>query len=498
MFTFILSLTIWAVIAICLCFLVNLPIYWLIVIGISPFLLLLCWKKSTLASSQKIFSVVFALALGCLTLFSGNNALVSVTFFNDSLVFYSCYFAILIVFASVASFILSLLVHRHYVMFAIGVLFGIASVCIPQNTLVLCTIVYVLIALSASCLLCAMNNLNKKINKACKILEVKNVSISMLLRNLAFVLVVINVFIILVAKLGNAQDIHVASLSSNIVAAVLLFVLLFTYVRQPLDDVAESKMKFIQENTETATLAKEQLKDRLNTVQNYPLATVGKLAFRNLIPCKVVGLEKVDDKTACFVANHYEIYGPLATYLHFPLPACTWTEAQMTNRNQIARQLQSGLKKLFGFLGTKGVKGLARLIAYPLCRCIDFTRPIPVYRMNKEKTDKMLLDSVDALITGDNILVFPEKTPPGSHYKGQDVDPLQTRFIEIANKYNETTGQELSFYPLYIDKKGKQMIVGDKVTYNSTSTLHDEKLRISQELHGSLSQMAETCKNSRK
>lgn len=486
--------------ATCLVLSAHLSVYWLSAVAVSPLLLLFLGKKPTLKSCQNVFSIVFALALGCVALFSGTNAVASLAFFTDvSRTKFVCYFfLILLALSSIVSWIISVSTKKHYAVFSLGVVFSIAYVCVPQTTKVACAACFALLAIASSCVLGALLILYKRIDEATKILKQKNVSAFLLLRNLAFVLCAVNLFVALTNSLGSAHGIFVADTSANVVCGVLMFVLLFSYLRQPLDDVTEHKMNVLNSKKVDADLVKTQIADRLCNVQNFPLAKMSKVVC-SVLPYKVVGMEKVTDTTACFVANHYEIYGPLACYLHFPLACCIWTEEAMTDQDKIAKQLTSGVNKVTKkWLIAPIRKSLPQLIARPALRSIECARPIAVCRKDKDKIGKMFEETVQALNSGDNVIVFPEKTQLNSHYKTGGVDQLQTGFVEMAEKYYEATGKEMSFYPLYIDKKGKQMIVGQKVAFDSTAPLHVEKLRIAAELYRQLCETAKKCQINKK
>ena len=56
----------------------------------------------------------------------------------------------------------------------------------------------------------------------------------------------------------------------------------------------------------------------------------------------------------------------------------------------------------------------------------------------------------------------------------------------------------MAFYPLYIDKKGKKIIVGDRVTLNADAPLHEEKLRVAEKLYRQTEEMSRRCAAKRK
>lgn len=472
---------------------------WLIAVAICPLVLLAFWRKPTLRSSQTIFSVVYALALGCVSVFSASNAAFSSQFYAQvsKTQLFAIYFAVLFATSALASIAFAKFAKRPYAWFALGVLCSVAYACIPQTSVATCAVCFALVLVCATSVLISMKIMGKKIGKASKVLQKKNVAPFLLLRNLAFVFAAAGTYVFVVNSLFSENGFFVTNVCINAVCALLMLVLTFTYLRQPMDAVAEAKLAALKSNSQTlnAELTKQQLEQRLDCTQNYPFAAFTKKMFLHVLRCQMVG-EEITDETACFVANHYEIYGPFACALHFPLPCCIWTEAAMTDQDKTARQIKKGIDNLTRkWLIAPIREKIPKLVARPLTKCINFTRPIAVYRLNKEKIDKMFEDSVTALTTGDNIIVFPEKPPHGNRYKLGGVDQLQTGFVEIAEHYHRKTGKELSFYPLYVDKKGHKLVVGEKVTYNSNANPHEEKLRIADELYQKLDDAANNGKS---
>lgn len=171
----------------------------------------------------------------------------------------------------------------------------------------------------------------------------------------------------------------------------------------------------------------------------------------------------------------------------------------MMDRHTLTRQLRSGVE-----VSTRKwlIKPLRRklpaLIAGVVWKILDCARALPVYRSDPNKIAEMKNQTAEALTTGDNVLVFPEKPPKGEFYKIGGVDKFQTGFVEMAADYRRRTGRDLAFYPLYIDKKGKKIIVGDRVTLNADAPLHEEKLRVAEKLYRQTEEMSRRCAAKRK
>ncbi len=475
----------------------HLAVYWAIALALCPILLLLFWKKPTLPSSQNIYSVVFALSFGTLLVFFGSNLYAGLPFYSVSPIAYFGIFVGTLAFLTLCfSAILVKFTKRHYRLFAIGVLFSIAYCCIPQNSLALCAVAFGLLVVATTCILSSACVMRKRLKVAAKTLEKRDVALPLLTRNMAVVATVINLFFVIIVRFCSPSTVKIANLSANIVCAVLDFVLLFTYLRQPLDDVCEYQIKLLQQDNADVDkeLVREHLQDSLCNKQIYPFAMMLKKVLNIFFRTRIVGLEKVTETSAVFVANHYEIFGPFITALKFPLSFRPWTDGLMTDKRTLTRQLRSGVEVATRKWLIKPIrKKLPALIASTLWKTLQFARALSVYRNNPEKISAMMNETVETLKMGDQILVFPEKPPVGEYYKDGGIDKFQTGFVEIGEAYKCETNKDLCFYPLYIDKKGHQMIVGDKITFDSTAPLHDEKVRVSNYLYEKMSTMSEKC-----
>lgn len=484
----------------CIFLLPQLTFVWAIALAICPLLLLAFWKKATLPASQNTYSVVFALAYGALTVFCGSSANASSRFFATSGAVFWVAFLGIVAAAALFGSLLGNTTKKHYRLFVFGVLFSVAYVCIPQNSAVLCAVAFALLLLAIVFVTASAISLHKLSALAAIALGEKDVSPQLLARNVAFVATTVNLFFVLTGKFCAESGVVTADLWANIVCAVMSFVLLFVYLRQPLEDVSEYQISLLQQDNPDVDkdLVRKQLEHRLKAEPFYPLAAFLKKSLALFFHDKVVGLEKVEESTV-FVANHYEIYGPFIVELKFPRAFRPWTDSLMTDRATLTRQLRSGINVVTRKWLIKPIREkLPAWVASPLWKILNCCRPISIYRRDAEKIDQMFNDSVTALKSGDNVVIFPEKPPTGQHYGDGTVDKFQTGFVEIAERFKQETGKNLTFYPLYVDKYGKKMVVGEKVTYNPDALLRDEKVRIADELYDQMTAISQECEKQRK
>lgn len=482
---------------ICLLLLPQAAVVWTVLAAICPLLLLIFAKKPTLAASQNVYATVFSLMFATLMAFCGSSCNYGCEFVESRGLLLLAYAGCVMIFA-LLGVLVGLSSKRHYMLFALGVFLAVAHVCVPQNSFALWAVSLGLLGFAVMFTAASATSLHKRLARAAKILDVKNVSTPLFARNFAFAATAINLFFVLTTKFCEAGAVHGLNLAANIVCAVLDFVLLFAYLYQPLETVSEYQLDLLEEGDPEIDLesVRTMVTHRLSDKKMYLFAAWLRKILPFFFHDKIAGLEKVTEKSTVFVANHYEIYGPFITELKFARKKSVrpWTDSLMTNRSTLTRQLRSGVDKVTRKWLIKPIrKKLPSMLASTVWNCIDSCRPISIYRRNQEKIDGMMNESVAALKAGDSILIFPEKPPEGEYYKDDSVDKFQTGFVAIAEKYKQETGKDLTFFPLYIDKRGKKMIVGERVTFDGNALLRDEKVRVTDNLFDQLSELAQAC-----
>lgn len=493
MYATLIFLTIEILLAVCLYLLPQLAIAWALVIAVCPLLLLFFWCRPTLSTSQNVYSVTFALAFLAEMVLGGSCFSFGREYFADAEIFFLVLLACGAAMAALFGYLLGSTSARHFRLFALGVLFGIAFVCIPQSNLVLWFVSSGFLFVSAAFVSASAVSLQKRMDNAAKILQVKEVSARLLARNTAIAATVANLFFVLTTKLCNKSGVVAADIAADIVCAVLLFATQFVYLAHPLETVAEHKLNILSQNLTDYDVDKlrEQVVAQLSEQKTCVFAAFLRKVLPFFFRTKTIGAEKVKEPYPVFVANHYEIFGPFITELKFPIVVRPWTDSLMTNRGTLTRQLRSGVDIVTRKWVIKPIrKHLPAMISGMMWRCINSCRPISVYRRNSKKIATMFEETVESLETGDAILVFPEKSV--DFYKDTQVDTFQTGFVEIAEKFKAKTGKDVVFYPLYIDKRGKKMTVGNAVTFDSEAPLHDEKTRVATELYIQMDNMAKS------
>ncbi len=200
---------------------------------------------------------------------------------------------------------------------------------------------------------------------------------------------------------------------------------------------------------------------------------------------EVVGAEKLPDEPVLVVANHCQMYGPIAAELYYPGQRYTWCAGEMMELKEVPayafRDFWSAKKPWCRWF----FKLLSYLIA-PLSVCVfNNAQTIPVWH------DARLLhtfrDTRNKLMEGYSVVVFPENDPPYNHI----LSTFQDKFIDIAKLYYGKTGKELRFVPMYIAPELGQMMLGEPVCFDAAAPIRDERRRICKYLTAQVTALAE-------
>ena len=230
---------------------------------------------------------------------------------------------------------------------------------------------------------------------------------------------------------------------------------------------------------------------------------VVKTLFRPFFPSRFLGAENIDDSSETpkvFVCNHLEIYGPIITQLHLPYPVRTWIINNMVDLQLTEENLSGAIDKIFRIFSLRVRRWLCHVLARPVCWAMNNIDHVTVYRGNSRDVIRTIRDTVDAIQCGDNILLFPENTSAKGEngaYKIGEVSEFFSGFSNIAASVYEKTGERITFYPLFADKKNKKIRAEKGITFDPSNSRPEEKKRIVSYLHDTMCSMAELAKKER-
>lgn len=275
-----------------------------------------------------------------------------------------------------------------------------------------------------------------------------------------------------------------ASLSAASIIAAIVLSVAFPIDKQYAHKLEQYYTNDVNVNKE---LLEKQLKGKLYNGNNSITLSFLRSIVRPFFPAKVIGKHNVNlkDGAVIFVANHYEIYGPLVTVLRLPFHFRPWIISSMLDNKLVEKQLESGVDTVCHVLPKKMRTRLRKMIHPLIIKVLTALDPIPVHRGNTREVLTTLKITVEALQQGDNILLFPEK----DYSQEGDVEQFYTGFAEIGVRYWRATGKCTTFYPVYVDKQAKQIVIGKGVQYTPTEDNKIEKQRIASQLNESMQLM---------
>ena len=211
---------------------------------------------------------------------------------------------------------------------------------------------------------------------------------------------------------------------------------------------------------------------------------------------RVKGQEKVklDGDVPCvFVCNHGEIYGPVVATLYIPFFFRAWSTYEITDKNIIADRTMNGAFQKVKGPWRKVLDWIMRKIGAPFVAWIMKSLDnIPVYHDNPRKLMQTFRETVTAMQTGDNILIFPENAAATADHKyaREGVSEFFTGFTMIGQVYYNKTGKCPLFVPLYADRHKRVITFGAPTRYDPDVPANEEKERLCDYLRGEMLKIA--------
>lgn len=210
------------------------------------------------------------------------------------------------------------------------------------------------------------------------------------------------------------------------------------------------------------------------------------MIFAPKAKCKVIGKQNISktDEARVFVANHYEIFGPIATYLCFPLKHRPWVIDKMLDRDSVEKQMSISIYNNFPtypmWFKRFVIKAIRDLIIFVLNRA----GAISVSREDIRANIKTMQESTKTLNKKIAILIFPE-----DKYVEKGVGEFQTGFEHLGKYYYQKTGKKISFYPTFVSQENKEYYIGQPIVFNPENDANDEKEKIVEYLHSSMEKL---------
>ena len=239
--------------------------------------------------------------------------------------------------------------------------------------------------------------------------------------------------------------------------------------------------------------AKDSLKKRIIRLKENAVTRMTICMLRPFNRHRMVDLDHVredPDNPIVFLGNHAEIYGPIASALCFPVPVRFWVISKMMFRKQDVRAyLYENTFSKKTFLPVFVRKLLAWYLGWLSVNVMNSLRAIAVYRDSPMKLRQTLRESVDALSSGENLMIFPEH-PEGKYVK-DGISELSPGFLMLAEAWWKKSGKKLRLMPVFANRERRTFTFGDEITYEPENGYAAEQERILKEAYGQLVSLSE-------
>ena len=242
-------------------------------------------------------------------------------------------------------------------------------------------------------------------------------------------------------------------------------------------------MKLEEEGMENPAL-KEQVARVISEPYRQPylsrfLIFLCRLHFR----CKVVNADHIrtdDDNPLVFLCNHGEFYGPMACKIYIPVPIRAWANSTMMfDKKSVTKYIYDNTTSRQEGMPEIEKRILARMAAWLSVNVMGQLECIPVYKESPLKLRETFRLTLEAMETGDNILIFPEN--PDQKYPREGIGELSPGFVMLADIYWKRKKKKLRMLPMYADKPRRRITFGEIIEYNPDNPLKDEQDRITAE-----------------
>ena len=190
-----------------------------------------------------------------------------------------------------------------------------------------------------------------------------------------------------------------------------------------------------------------------------------------------------------FLGNHLEVLGPILCLLWFPVPVRFWSiSAMMDDRKKVTEYVYTNTFSKVSWLPRFVQKLTAVFIGWLSVTVMNQLECIPVYRDSPMKLRETIRCSIEALESGDNLMIFPESSH--EKYALQGIGKLSPGFVMLAAAYWRKCGKKLRMMPVYVSKEKKIITFGTIFEYNPDNVYADEQDRIIRETERQILEMA--------
>lgn len=179
--------------------------------------------------------------------------------------------------------------------------------------------------------------------------------------------------------------------------------------------------------------------------------------------CKVKGKENVrdDDEARVFLANHYEIFGPMAIYFSFPYKFRPWIIDKMMEPESVEQQMSYMIMSNYKHVPVWLKKFVIHSLKHLMIFIMNVARGISVSREKPRMAIKTFEISTETLEKKEAVVIFPELL-----YVQEGIGEFQTGFEHFAKYYHKKTNKHVTIYPVFISKELHTMYIGEPTKFD--------------------------------
>ena len=184
---------------------------------------------------------------------------------------------------------------------------------------------------------------------------------------------------------------------------------------------------------------------------------------------EVIGIENLPEEPCIIVGNHTQMNGPICAELYCPGEHYTWCAGEMMHLKEVPEYAFRDFWSQKPKWTHPWFKILSYLIAPLSVVVFNNAHTIGVY--HDTRLIGTFKSTVKRLQDGNSIVIFPEHDVTYNHI----IYDFQNRFIDVAKLYYKKTGKQVSFVPLYIAPKLKQMHFGKPILFDPDTPMDKER-----------------------
>lgn len=196
-----------------------------------------------------------------------------------------------------------------------------------------------------------------------------------------------------------------------------------------------------------------------------------------------------DGEPVVYLCNHGQLYGPIAGMLYCPGFTRPWTISELCCSAEEASAYVQRYTLKHKDWAEKKKQRVAGFLGRNTLRLMQAVQSIPVFRHKPRKLMNTFRQSVEALVQGANLLIFPEDPdtdPDSPGYKSGRPPALFRGFPMLAQVYYNRTGKCCRFVPVLCHKEGRTVSFGTEILYDPDNDPIAERDRIVEEAYNQL------------